>query len=238
MTEERELVRQAFIRSLPSQTTGDGPEYNGPVHVCGPECLLQPALSQVCRQLRAETLPIFYGINSFHFDTTSYYDPHKKHILVSDGGLGPAAVHPGNPRAWWRTIGDSNLRLVRYIRVVDRAESEVGTPDVEVVVDRRGVGGEKAQVREKVGKRTSPGARPKETLEPATDTDVIEAKEQMAIDGPFVRGIERALLRHRTLGITAVDWPAVATRPKGAVKISDVPGFGVTWAYFPGDGEE
>ncbi|KAK3674359.1 hypothetical protein LTR78_005828 [Recurvomyces mirabilis] len=93
-------------------------------HICTYRCLLQPALTQVNRQLRAESLPVFYGVNDFHHamfqhtlppndrkspstsDSASNFDSDVWHKQV--GGM--PVVRFTN---WWRGIGDTNLRLIR-----------------------------------------------------------------------------------------------------------------------------
>lgn len=38
---------------------------------CSAKCLLQPAITRVCRFIRLESLPVFYGINTFQFDAAT-----------------------------------------------------------------------------------------------------------------------------------------------------------------------
>jgi len=57
---------------------------------------------QVNRQLRLEALHTFYTINRFHFELSNF------DILASPRSKGHRL-----PPDWWRSIGDTNLRLIR-----------------------------------------------------------------------------------------------------------------------------
>ncbi|KAK3668856.1 hypothetical protein LTR22_000336 [Elasticomyces elasticus] len=68
-------------------------------HVCNKACLFEPALARVSRQLRTESLGLFYGNNSFHF-------------LVNTG-----AYMPELPVRFWRGIGDTSLRMIKDFNI-------------------------------------------------------------------------------------------------------------------------
>ena len=71
------------------------------VHVCQPECLLQPALTRVNRQVRLESLPVFYSENDFYLEL-----PQK----LRHSGL-PL------PITWWRAIGNSRLKPIKSLSI-------------------------------------------------------------------------------------------------------------------------
>ena len=77
-------------------------------HLCSRACLKQPAITKVNRQLREETLYIFYGVNKFHLeisnDSRNIHNTNMTRSLV----------------AWWREIGDSNLRCLNNIILLHR----------------------------------------------------------------------------------------------------------------------
>ncbi|KAK3644964.1 hypothetical protein LTR56_009351 [Elasticomyces elasticus] len=68
-------------------------------HVCNKACLFEPALARVSRQMRTESLGIFYGNNSFHF-------------LVNT-----RACVPELPVRFWRGIGDTSLRMIKNFNI-------------------------------------------------------------------------------------------------------------------------
>jgi hypothetical protein len=65
------------------------------------DCLVQPPITFVNVQTRLETLPIFYAINKFHFETSNF------------GGLGSNDSFV----EWWRVTGDTNLRFIRSFSI-------------------------------------------------------------------------------------------------------------------------
>jgi hypothetical protein len=86
------------------------------VHVCSLGCLQQPAVTCVSRQLRQESLPIFYGTNRFHFfwSFTSSSNIQRGFVL------------------WWRRVGDTNLRLIKQFELCSHPYG--GTPETVQVV--------------------------------------------------------------------------------------------------------
>ena len=76
-------------------------------HYCTLKCLLQPPITYVNRQVRAESLSLFYQINKIHFELDNFV---LKGYHVRHNGM----VIPAD---WWRAIGDDNLRLVRQLNV-------------------------------------------------------------------------------------------------------------------------
>ncbi|KAK3700340.1 hypothetical protein LTR37_016044 [Vermiconidia calcicola] len=67
-----------------------------------PDSARQPPISRVCRQLRVESLPIFYSVLSFQITLNS-----------------KLALRPGAPGFdWLRAIGKTNLNMVREIQLV------------------------------------------------------------------------------------------------------------------------
>lgn len=76
-------------------------------HSCTLDCLLQPALTYINRQVREEVLPLFYSVNKFHFELCNF-------TLAVHGRW---CFRPRSPVDWWRAIGDSNLRNIRQLNV-------------------------------------------------------------------------------------------------------------------------
>lgn len=76
--------------------------YNGPVHDW-----TMPGILQVCRQIRTEAGPVYFGGNTFNCDTTCHqrgkaYSPHN--MLVSE---------------WLEVMGEIQRKMLRRIRVDD-----------------------------------------------------------------------------------------------------------------------
>jgi len=71
-------------------------------HSCTMDCLLQPAVTTVSRQMREEALRAFYSVNRFHIELENF-------------SLQPSFRKLRDPTDWWRGIEDTNLRLIRYL---------------------------------------------------------------------------------------------------------------------------
>ncbi|KAK5744544.1 hypothetical protein LTR17_001938 [Elasticomyces elasticus] len=91
-------------------------------HVCDKTCLLAPPLTRVNRQLRSESLSLFYSVNTFRFMLDT---------ILTDQSL-------ALPSKYWRCIGDTNLRnithfsvssRIRTLQVIHRHDS---APDVHI----------------------------------------------------------------------------------------------------------
>jgi len=59
--------------------------------------------------VREETLPIFYGVNSFHLELSNF------HIGYNSRTLKPLRRSPTD---WWRAMGDTNLRCTKSLTLV------------------------------------------------------------------------------------------------------------------------
>lgn len=79
-------------------------------HLCTLDCLAQPGLTIVNRQLREETLPIFYNINRFHFEMSNFTRP------------GHWKPDSRSPIDWWPAAGDTNLRSIRSMTLISGHE--------------------------------------------------------------------------------------------------------------------
>lgn len=75
-------------------------------HDCSLGCLVQPPLTRVCRLIRKESLPCFYGVNRFHLELHNWSTPRGDSL--------PAR----GPLDWWRAIGDTNLRSFKHMSMV------------------------------------------------------------------------------------------------------------------------
>lgn len=147
-------------------------------HACTKACLLQPAISRISRQLRYETLPIFYGINKIHIDATAFS------YVGSD---------PGTPADWWRVIGDTNLRMIKSLRLVRRNLNE----NIK---------------RKRFDFTFSESKRRVRTVQRIPqDPGLADCVYQLEAGGLFVRGLERLLdVRAREafgVKVADLDWP-------------------------------
>lgn len=87
-------------------------------HYCKLSCLLQPRITHVNRQVRAESLSMFYHINKIHIELGNFVLPRK--------GPGKNVKIPAD---WWRAIGNHNLKFVANFNIFGqcfRAFSEKG----------------------------------------------------------------------------------------------------------------
>ena len=66
------------------------------------DCLLQPPITYVNRQIRAESLSLFYQINKFHFELDNFV-LNRPRDRQNETKI---------PPDWWRAIGDHNLRSI------------------------------------------------------------------------------------------------------------------------------
>lgn len=73
-------------------------------HVCDLECLLQPPITMVNRQLRQEGLPLFYQTNHFHIEMRNFVEKSELHICLCKVMKSLAD--------WWRAIGDVNINSI------------------------------------------------------------------------------------------------------------------------------
>lgn len=157
----------------------DDPPQPWHAHICTLACQLQPSLTQVSRQIRDETLPVFYGANTFHvaFDPPLLQQPDVFGVRKSDMRAWP--------RAWWRAIGDTNLRMIKHVRYDTSTYQRVRLVFAASAFS--------------VVERPCDRAR-------ATDDDMLrsiearieermptDARRQLEEDGLFVRGLERVL---------------------------------------------
>ena len=79
-------------------------------HFCILDCLLQPAITRTCVQIRAESLAMFYTVNTFHFEMDNFAlvsRAIRPHVRV-----GESLWNVRSPIDWWRAIGDTNLRQI------------------------------------------------------------------------------------------------------------------------------
>ena len=64
----------------------------------------QPALTKVCRQIRAETLPIFYGANVFLVA--------KRYNCIMDWNIGSPPMD-----AWFQAVGRTSCRRFKHLYI-------------------------------------------------------------------------------------------------------------------------
>jgi hypothetical protein len=95
----------------------------GPFHICTINCLAQPPLTRVNRQLRQEGLSYFYGTNKFllsFFTCPSIFYPDMKQMhAASDQRFFAEHALPlaQAMTEWWRSIGETNFRMIRAFDV-------------------------------------------------------------------------------------------------------------------------
>ena len=83
-------------------------------HLCTLDCLVQPPLTFVSRQVRTETLPIFYGVNKFHIEMSNFI------VAMTYQWLSRTR----SPADWWRAIGDSNLGNIDRLNVFGQCDCD------------------------------------------------------------------------------------------------------------------
>jgi hypothetical protein len=79
-------------------------------HFCTLNCLLQPAITRTCAQIRAESLAMFYAVNSFHLEMDNFAlvsRSTRTHVRVGD-----SLWQMRSPIDWWRAVRDTNLRHI------------------------------------------------------------------------------------------------------------------------------
>lgn len=200
-------------------------------HVCSPACLLQPALTQASRQVRANTLPIFYGVNKFVFDTRNF----RAEVSCFNGASRELDDKVSLiPKMWWRAIGDTNLRAINHLRIVRLGGTVFGTEDkvkFEFTYEKAKGKAEVMVVRNSTQKGTMivRGCLPDGNGSKATSTG-LQVAQQVMEDGLFVRGIERILFAARAhgrfvFGVEEADWPDI-NRQKGEERDEDDVGRG------------
>ena len=79
------------------------------------QVLWKPALTKVSVKIGAESLPFFYGVNKFHLEMSSFRDVSTRESVT----------------AWWRAIGDTNLRMIRRLNIVSHPPMPIANPDVD-----------------------------------------------------------------------------------------------------------
>ena len=158
-------------------------------HVCTVNCLHQPGLLQANRQIRTEALGIFYDINAFHLNFGAFNNPSATGIPLRDIAT-----------SWWRAIGDTNLRAIRYL-CIENPYARVAIRKFTFAADRRqrvmGVETEAATYYE-VSEEEARKAR----------QESKEAMGQIEECGLFVRGIEKVLHAGGMLTHGSVRWVA------------------------------
>lgn len=73
----------------------------------------QPALCRVSRELRRETLPVYYGANEFVILAATKEDHYRRRFE----GINLVVKDLHDIKKWLRCIGQENVRLLRYATV-------------------------------------------------------------------------------------------------------------------------
>ncbi|KAK3696773.1 hypothetical protein LTR37_017797 [Vermiconidia calcicola] len=202
--------------------TLSGHEY---AHVCSLECLRQPPLTMVDRQLRQEGLPLFYSLNKFRFGCLGRDDRIKRGFI-----------------SWWRHTGDTNLRLIDHFEIAslhEKGDDIWSKVEIRVVRDKAGSGyivelidpnndvWKKipfSRVNGKLKFVVSESERAKAAVGSKRGI-FMEYVGQLEDDGLFVRGIEGVLGSGKWLERIRVDWDHVKMCPEPEVVATDMEQF-------------
>jgi hypothetical protein len=79
-------------------------------HFCKLDRLVSPSVSRVNKQLRSESLSMFYGGNRFHIELANFELTKEMSNMQREVKRAPCD--------WWRTVGDKNLGLIRELTIV------------------------------------------------------------------------------------------------------------------------
>lgn len=96
-------------------------------HYCTLDCLLQPSLTLVSRQVRAESLPFFYSGNKFHLEMSNF-------VLATTTEKWRRIMR--SPTDWWRAAGDTNLGHIRHLSLFVPSSSTYHTFGVMIKYSR------------------------------------------------------------------------------------------------------
>ncbi|KAK5114220.1 hypothetical protein LTR85_010285 [Meristemomyces frigidus] len=95
-------------------------------HFCTLDCLCQPPITKVNRQVREESLRAFYSVNHFHLEM------HNFRIQTKVNSRRQRSVVD-----WWRGTGDTNLREIRHLSFVGHPLGAVPEAGVMIAYDKR-----------------------------------------------------------------------------------------------------
>jgi hypothetical protein len=84
-------------------------------HLCKLDCLVQPSITRVNKQLLSETLPIFYGVNHIYIELANF--ELTRGNMESEPAQGQIEIGRA-PCDWWRAISDKHLGLVHELTIV------------------------------------------------------------------------------------------------------------------------
>ena len=96
---EREEVRSDQEQAL---TLLSDPANTHAHQSCTLDCLLQPPVTRVNRQIREEVLSLFYAVKQFHIELSRF-------TISKPGEI--AWIETRIPADWWRAIGDTNFEV-------------------------------------------------------------------------------------------------------------------------------
>lgn len=174
-TTDDQILQRVSPGSSSDQAQGTGVYFCA--HVCSLKCLMQPALTKTNRQIRDETLPIFYSCNSFQLELPDSFD-----ITNKRAGF----VY------WWRSTGDTNLRSINHLVIAVNSREKIGEHafsfdrtkhERTLIVTRSG----DSKTIEEMSRAPPSGDSWQMTAHPA----YLEYGAQIKEEGLFVRGMER-----------------------------------------------
>lgn len=103
-------------------------------HFCTVDCLVQPAITFVNRQVRKESLALFYHVNTFHLEISNF--AHQRSVAWHS----LPCQDPKPQRApfdWLRAIGDRNLDTISCFEIVGQGLYDAAESGLMVRYDRR-----------------------------------------------------------------------------------------------------
>ena len=102
-------------------------------HCCNLDCLLQPPIARVNMQIRAESLPLFYSTNHFHFEMSNFALASKYYTRMS-GEENPRDQR--TPVDWFESIGNPNLSNITRLDIVGQSWHDCEHNGIMVKYDR------------------------------------------------------------------------------------------------------
>jgi hypothetical protein len=102
-------------------------------HFCNLNCLLQPPITHVNAQVRAESLPLFYSTNHFHFEMSNFALASKLHVRIR-GKRDPKDQR--TPIDWFESIRNKNLNNIARLDIVGQSLYDCEHNGILVKYDR------------------------------------------------------------------------------------------------------
>ena len=166
-------------------------------HICILGYLVQPPISFINRRLRQVSLPVFYGVNRFHFEMANFKlfkDFYAFNILIEEERYVRDVKR--SPPDWWRAVGNPNLSMLRHLTIIGKtypSEDKYGG----VVMTYRSDDG--AQARQICGRET---AHVEVEARQAVEERLRPWLDALSRDRPSIETLERVVSHLETCGAT------------------------------------